>query len=309
MQMPDNLAVLLSFFTKTIETTETLTKKGRPYVYPSLNLLYFFIVMQLKGIHHFKTMSKYIAIHHLRFGLAKAPSRKTLRRRFLEMPGFVRWLLPCIARELSQMDQRYRLRVGFVDKSVFAAFGGIWHKKHMQQGVVPHKSIDTDASWAKSAYHGWRFGYGLHIVVNAMRMPLQAVVTTAQSKDTLQVYSLLNGLRELHIIVADAGYRSIRFLVRIWKQLSVFVLTNKPFETVSKAKKWYNRLWQKDYRGKLYKKRKPSVEPAFSLIKNLFKLEGKNKLPYKGLPKVSAYLMVCVAAIQFLIVFNFIFNH
>lgn len=31
----------------------------------------------------------------------------------------------------------------------------MWHKKHREAGEVPHTSIDTEAHWAKSGWHGW----------------------------------------------------------------------------------------------------------------------------------------------------------
>jgi hypothetical protein len=53
----------------------------------------------------------------------------------------------------------------------------------MKEGIIPHTSIDTEASWAKSDYHGWRFGYGLHLIVNQFRFPIAAIVATASDKD------------------------------------------------------------------------------------------------------------------------------
>lgn len=310
MQMPEKIQILMRFVSKTIEKTETVPKKGRPYVYSQASMLLFFIVMQLKGIHQFKAMANYVKYHYEWFSFAAAPSRKTIRRRFIEMPGFIRWLLPCVAREVSQMDEHLSIRIGFVDKSIFKALGGIWHKKHKQAGIVPHPSIDTDASWGKSAYHGWRFGYGLHLIVNHLRFPLAACVTTADTPDKEQVGPLLNGLLpHLLILVGDTGYRAIRFLQQLWNRLEVFLLTCRPFLTCSKAKQWYNRRINRPEAQAIYGKRKPSVEPAFSLIKGLFGLQGQAQLPYRGIAKVQAFLLLTVATVQLMMVFNFIFNN
>jgi hypothetical protein len=307
--MPEKLQILLRFIAQSEAKVEGKPKRGRPYLYPQLMLLLFFIIMQLKGIHHFKSMEKYIKYRYEQYGFERAPSRKTIRRRFLEMPGYIRWLLPNIARDVCQMDERFQMRVGYVDKSVFRALGGIWHKKHRLLGLVPHRSIDTDASWAKSAYHGWRFGYGLHLVANQRRFPLAALVTTAAAPDKDQLRALLNGLLpDLYILVGDAGYRVVRMISQLWVSLEVFVLTCKPFSTLSKFKIWYNQWLQKKEASLIYRRRKPSVEPAFALIKELFDLKGETQLPYRGLPKVQAFLLVCVATIQFLMVFNLIFD-
>lgn len=310
MQMPEKIQILMRFVNKTIEKTETVPKQGRPYVYSQASMLLFFIVMQLKGIHKFKAMANYIKYRYTWFNFERAPSRKTIRRRFIAMPGFIRWLLPCIAREVSQMDEHLSIRIGFVDKSIFRALGGIWHKQHRKQGIVPHSSIDTDASWGKSAYHGWRFGYGLHLVVNHLRLPLAACVTTAAAPDKEQVKRLLNGLLpHLLMLVGDAGYRAIRFLQQLWNRLEVFLLTHRPFTTYSKAKRWYNQRIDRPEAKAIYQRRKPSVEPAFSLIKEMFNLQGQAQLPYRGIVKVRTFLLLTVATIQLMMVFNFIFNN
>lgn len=308
--MPEKLQLLLRFIAKSEAKVETKPKRGRPYVYPQLNMLLFFIIMQLKGIHKFKAMAKYIKYRYTLFGFERAPSRKTIRRRFLDMPGYIRWLLPTIARQVCQMDERFQIRIGYVDKSVFRALGGIWHKKHRLLGIVPHWSIDVAASWAKSAYHGWRFGYGLHLIVNEMRFPIAALVTTAAAADKHQLWPLLNGLLpDIYMIVGDAGYRAVRTIQHLWLKLEVFVLTFKPFETTSKFKNWYNQWLEKAEAKTIYRRRKPSVEPTFALIKELFDLKGESQLPYQGLPKVQAYLLVCVITIQFMMVFNLIFDN
>lgn len=308
--MPEKLQILLRFIAQSEAKVETMPKRGRPYVYPQLNMLLFFVVMQLKGIHRFKAMAKHIKYRYEWFGFEQAPSRKTIRRRFLDMPGYIRWLLPNIARQISQTDQRFQLRIGYVDKSVFRALGGIWHRKHRLLGIVPHPSIDTDASWAKSAYHGWRYGYGLHLIVNELRFPLAATVTTASAPDKHQLWPLLNGLLpELHLIVGDAGYRAARTIQQLWTRLEVFVLTCKPFEVLSKFKSWYNVWLQKSEASLIYRRRKPSVEPTFALIKELFGLKGESQLPYGGLPKVRAYLLICVATLQLMMTFNLILDN
>jgi hypothetical protein len=46
------------------------------------------------------------------------------------------------------------------------ARGGVWHKKDRDAGVVPHTSIDTEAHWTKSGWHGWVYGWKLHLVVS-----------------------------------------------------------------------------------------------------------------------------------------------
>lgn len=273
-------------------------------------MLLFFITMALKRIHAFKTMADYAKVHYRRFGFQAPPSRKTLRRRFLALPAFLQRFMPSLAQEAILLDERFLFRTAFADKSIFRALGGLWHKKHKSQGVVPHASIDTEASWGKSPYHGWRFGYGLHVVANRFRFPVMATVTTASAKDYHQLLTLLSPLAAACLlVVVDAGYRSIAVIMRVWKQLRIFVLLRSGFAEKSANKAWYNRMIASVWAAFVYRWRKPSIEPVFSIIKELFALEREHQLPYRGLVKVEAYLLLATVSLQVLMVFNSIHQH
>jgi hypothetical protein len=43
------------------------------------------------------------------------------------------------------------------DQSLFKAQGSVWHQNDRKQGRIPEKlrNLDQDATWKKSAYHGW----------------------------------------------------------------------------------------------------------------------------------------------------------
>ncbi len=266
--------------------------------------------MALKGIHRFKAMADYAAVHYERFGFPSAPSRKTLRRRFLALPKWLSFWMPVLAQEALVFDERFGFRTACVDKSVFRAKGGIWHKKNRLQGIVPHPSIDTDASWGKSAYHGWRFGYGLHLVANRHRFPVMACVRTASGKDYHQLLYLLTPLMQrCRLVIADAGYRSIQVIMKLWKVLRIFVLLQTPFKSESQNKSWYNRQIAHYCAGLLYRRRGPSIEPVFAIIKELFELKGEAQLPYKGMAKVDSYLMLVTVTVQIMMIFNSIHGH
>jgi len=161
-------------------------------------------------------MAKYVKYNYQKFGFPKAPSRKTIRLRYYEMPMFIAWLLPVVALQISQMDEPIQVRIGYIDKPAIKALGGIWHKKHMLLRVVPHPCMDTDASWAKSAYHGWCFGYGIHLITSELRFPLAGHASTAAACDKKQAKRLMNGLfPQLYLIVGDAAYRAVRFLQQL----------------------------------------------------------------------------------------------
>ena len=306
--MSTNLNYLLLFVQESLNSIELKVGRGRPIVYSHSSMLLFFMVMLLKKKYCFKTMEKYAQTHYFIFGFPKAPSRKTIRRRFLALPALLQCLMPQIAFKCQDLSHStFGFRWGFVDKSVFCAFGGLWHKKHMQQGIVPHSSIDTDASWAKSEYHGWRFGYGLHVLCNEHRFPISALVTTAAVKDHSQVNILITYIKHyIGLIVGDAGYFCAKVIQELDEKCNILLQTPKVFTVKNAISEWYNYLTQTAQAKYLYRKRKPSIEPTFSLIKELFDLKGETKLPYKGFKKVNPFLALTAFSIQILMYDNFI---
>ncbi len=308
--MPKIIQPLFVLLQQCADKQHPQPKRGRPLVYGHIPMLLFFITMALKRIHAFKAMADYAQVHYRRFGFPSPPSRKTLRRRFLALPAFLQSFMAELASQAGCLDQRFGFRTAFADKSIFRALGGLWHKKHRQQGVVPHRSIDTEASWGKSTYHGWRFGYGLHVVANGFRFPMMACVTTASAKDYHQLLGLLSPIVEGSLLViADAGYRSIRVIVQVWKTLRIFVLTRSVFKGERPNQLWYNKSAGHAWAAVLYRRRQPSIEPVFSILKELFALKGEEHLPYKGLAKVEAYLLLATVTLQVMMIFNSIHQH
>jgi hypothetical protein len=126
--------------------------------------------------------------------------------------------MPKVAEMCAQKSPKdFRLSWGFIDKSVLRALGGVWHKKHMVLDIVPYKSIDKVASWAKSAYHDWRFGYGLQYNLPSKSLPcispVSACVTSASTKDYSQLDTLLYYIKgSIGVLIGDAGYFSLKVI-------------------------------------------------------------------------------------------------
>src|SRR4051794_35958854 len=55
-----------------------------------------------------------------------------------------------------------------VDGSLFKARGPVWHPSDRAPGRIPAKlrNLDQEARWSKSGYHGWVYGYRLHLICN-----------------------------------------------------------------------------------------------------------------------------------------------
>lgn len=185
MENTSNLAWLYAFL-QPFEQAYTVKHEQRPQGgalkrYSHRSFILFFISVFLQRKFAFKTMATYAHRHYRRYYFPQAPSRKTIRRRFRQLPKVIIYLMPAIAKHcMSSLCHRiFNLKWFFSDKSIFRAKGGLWHKKHREAGILPHPSIDTDASWAKSPYHGWRYGYGLLIFTNEARFPTACFADTA----------------------------------------------------------------------------------------------------------------------------------
>jgi len=64
---------------------------------------------------------------------------------------------------------------------VLRASGVVWHQKQREKGEVPVGTIDTEAHWTKSGWHGWVYGWKLHVAATVadIWIPLAAELTPA----------------------------------------------------------------------------------------------------------------------------------
>ncbi len=140
------------------------------------------------------------------------PSRRTWERRLGAIATTLPDVIACLGDELVRLLAPWqdRGRAVAIDSTPLRARGGVWHKKDRAAGVVPHSSIDTEAHWTKSGYHGWVYGWKLHLVVTvaAVWIPLRAWLTPANVADNEQAPRLLDDLpAEVRFILGDTHYQ------------------------------------------------------------------------------------------------------
>lgn len=289
---------------------ERRKKGGRRKTYSHTSFILFFISMFLKRIFEYKKMERQMKKDYARYGFTKSPSRKTIRERFKKLSPVIMYMMPQIAIFCCQKvcNKMFNIKYLFSDKSIFRAKGGIWHKKHMKQGIIPHSSIDIDATWSKSAYHGWRFGYALLIMVNQNRFPVAAISATATLNEPKSLEKLIKPLHKwVGIIVGDAAYKVYSVIKTLFNKYGILLQVRG--EIKDKKMNWYQQLIYTPQALWLYLKRKPSVEPTFALIKELFKLKGETQLPFKGEKYVIPFLLITAITIQIMAVYNFFNNN
>jgi hypothetical protein len=85
------------------------------------------------------------------------PSRRTWERRLAVLPTSLPGMIGYGGRSLVALLHPWAIhgRAVAIDTTPLATGGGVWHKTPREQGIIPHSSIDTEAGWSKSGWHGW----------------------------------------------------------------------------------------------------------------------------------------------------------
>jgi hypothetical protein len=195
--------------------------RGRPVVYSQRLFLKAVVIMLVRHIH---TPTNLLAVleqptaemAQLRQLLAEDdrwPSRRTWERRLAGLPATLPAQVACVGRALLGLLQPWGEdgKAVAVDSTVLRARGGVWHKKDREAGKVPHTAIDTEAHWTKSGWHGWVYGWKLHLVttVAAAWVPLAADLTPANEADNEVAPVLLRELpAEVRYLLGDQHYNA-----------------------------------------------------------------------------------------------------
>jgi hypothetical protein len=152
-------------------------------------------------------------VRQLLFEGGRFPSRRTFQRRLKTLPNSLPDQIGCLGRYLVEVLKPWQSsgRAVAIDTTTLQAKGGVWHKKDKEAGVVPHTSIDTEAGWTKSGWHGWVYGWKLHlaITVGGMWIPLSARLTPADVADNQIAPSLIEELpEEARFVLGDTHYNA-----------------------------------------------------------------------------------------------------
>lgn len=194
--------------------------RGRPVVYPETLFLKALVIMTVR---HLYKVGELLAVlgeepmqllkvtlvdEHGRF-----PSRRTWERRLNRLPEALPARISLIGRTLVLMLCPWQTsgRAVALDSTVLHASGGVWHKKHREAGEVPHSRIDTEASWTKSGYHGWVYGWKLHlaITVASVWIPVAARLRPANEADNIVAETMIPELPlDGRFVLGDLHYNA-----------------------------------------------------------------------------------------------------
>jgi hypothetical protein len=214
--------------------------RGRPRYYPDRLFLKALVVMVIR---HLAKVGTLLAVleqdtpetRELRGLLSEGgrfPSRRTWERRLSAIPEALPAQVGLLGRALVWLLNPWRGcgRAAALDSTTLAALGGVWHRKHRLAGVVPHTSIDTEAGWTKSGWHGWVYGWKLHlaVAVAAVWIPLAARLTPANRADNEEAPALLDELpAEVRFLLGDTQYNDPALRARAEAEGRTLVTTKR----------------------------------------------------------------------------------
>jgi hypothetical protein len=227
------------------------------------------------------------------------PHRRPWERRLAALPPSLPGLIGCIGRHLVTLLHPWGTtgRAVACDSPPLATGGGVWHKKHREQGVVPHSSIDTEAGWSKSGWHGWWYGWKLHlaVTVGVLWIPLAAALTVANRGDNEEAPLLLEQLpAEVRYVLGDTHYNTPELRQechrRGWELIATRLGPSPHCDGGVEVRKVFHKL------------RSQAIEPFNGLFKNIF--EWRVKMPVKGLPRSQLLALGAVVIYQVVLLYQ-----
>ncbi len=315
-QFADYIQLIYSVLDRFAQTQPPRVKWSRPPTYLQRSLIVFFMMMQFKRKYAFQAQWRWLHEHptdRQAWGWPSVPHRTWLSRRYKALYPVLREVVAFVGHDVVDLDPRLASRDWYIDKSLFKAQGPVWHQRDRQQGRIPPRlrHLDTDATWSKSAYQGWVYGYSLHVTCNAAAFPTLVQVETAAFAETRmldEVEACLVADERLATLTGDNSYTQARRIRRLAKQ-GLLLLTPAAKWTTGRYATAYHRLIQQPaYRERL-RQRRTTVEPLFDLVaKVIGATDNQKQLPLQRLANVRTCLALATFTVQVAMIANSIWG-
>jgi len=312
----DYVAILRQLFGQYQQAEPAPKRRGPRYTYGQLSLILFFTVMLLRRIFAFKAQRRWLQAHPEAwevFGFKRVPARTTLSRRYKQLYDLVQGFVASVGQWAEDLDEAFHGKDLFEDKSLFKAQGPVWHQSDRKAGVIPEglRNLDTEASWSKSPYHGWVYGYGIHGTTTRTGFPTAVQVETAARSESkvIDEKAAVIWASAPETLTGDNSYCHLR-RIRRWACQGVALVT--PALTVSAATPAgaaYKAFLQQPEQQALLKARKTAIEPCFDLLSRVVGAgDHQKQLPVKGLANVRSCLTLGTLLLQIAMVVNSIWG-
>jgi hypothetical protein len=283
-------------------------RRGRPHCYSDRLFLKALVVMIVRRLHRpgellavlDEPTPEMLEIRALLSEHGCVPCRRTWERRVGRLPETLPAQISCLGHCLVEHLQPWTDcgRAVAIDSTVLHARGGVWHVKHRAGGYVPHTSIDTQANWTKSGWHGWVYGWKLHLVstVASVWIPLAAELTPANAADNELALSLLTGLPDqTRFVLGDRHYNA--------PNVRAVCERDDRFLVVSHYGSYPHSDDGVEVRRVFHKLRSANLETFNELFKGMFDVHGS--VPTKGLRATRRFALGAIFTYQLLLLARF----
>ena len=186
--MTDYVTLIFTLFEKfEQQMNQESAKRGKPFTYSQQCFIVLFVILQFRRIFKFKAQHAWLNEHPEVVEMLKwecVPHRTTFSRRYKALYPILQTFILFVGQEATELGDELANYHLVEDKSLFKAQGPVWHQNDRQAGRIPEKlrHLDTDATWGKSAYQGWVYGYGLHMTCTEYGFPKLIQVETGSVK-------------------------------------------------------------------------------------------------------------------------------
>jgi DDE family transposase len=163
---------------------------------------------------------------------------------------------------------------------------------------VPHTSIDTEAHWTKSGWHGWVYGWKLHILttVAAVWIPLAAELTAANAADSEVAAGLLCRMpSEVRYVLGDSSYNT--------PELQELCQEDERTLVTPKRGRYPHSDAGVEVRRMFHKLRSAAIENLNEQFKGIFDTHGQ--VPTKGLANTRRFALGAIIVYQLALCYRF----
>jgi hypothetical protein len=306
----DYVTLIFTLFDRFVQANPSWDSQR--FTYKQREMIVFFMLMQQRQITAFKAQRRWLMTHPGecgRLGWESVPDRTTLSRRSKALYPLLQAFVLFVGQDAETLDERFESRDLYEDKSLFKAKGPVWHQSDRQAGRIPEKlrNLDTEASWSKSAYHGWVYGYGMHLTDNRAGFPKLVQIETAAYSEAQTMQDkepvLLQVLRP-DTLSGDNGYTAAR-RIRQWATQGVVLLTPAIKWVNGRYAQAYHTFIQRPDTALLLRARRTAIEPVFDLIAKLIGADDNHKqLPVQRLENVRPCLALATLSLQIAMIIN-----
>jgi len=310
--LTDYADLIITLFDQFIQTNPVVLQYQNLCTYKYREMIIFFMLMQFRRTYEFKAQHRWLQAHpEIRevLNFKSVPHRTTLSRQYKKLGEVVSEFVAFVGSQVADLDEAFANAHLAEDKSLFKANGPVWHQSDRQADRIPKnlRRLDTEATWSKSGYQGWVYGYGLHLTCTEAAFPKLVQVETAAVADSTVLDQkadfILNQLQPTSLTADDRYTKAMR--IRRWIRQGTLLITPALRWVKGRYAQAYHQLLTEPDIQERFKKRKTSVEPLFDLIAKVIGTSTRQKeLPIQKLVNVRTVLALGTLTVQIAMIMN-----